>query len=292
MKRILFVVLIELIGGCATVAEYKQEKQLLLAPAPLNPPESKAILTSAYTATMRVAQTSTDQKNIAAYVSAGNAVNSMNCSDWLSRVTMTKRNIMFTDHQIGVMEGLATTLMGVGKVASSTVAVVGALEVAATGLSQNIQTDLLLAPSAYAVQTTLLGMLNFCSDQLRADAPGLSFGQAYTRLESCSRVCSFEAAQAATNNALVQTVTTVNPNSGALVTTSATTSSYQKDDSSARIIGYWMQAGAVNQANDAQLKIWMKAHGIETSVPFFAHSKLYEAARKQAVTDLNLPEPK
>ncbi len=146
------------LGGCASIAEYKQEKALLLAPAPLNSPASKQVIVDSYSALMSAAQN--DPRAVPQWIDAGMAVNT----------------------------------------------------------SSNVQTDVLLAPSPYTVQTTLLGMLGSCGDQLRADAPGLSFGQAYVRLEGCSRVCSFESAQAAANNALTTTVTTVHPVSGAVRT--------------------------------------------------------------------------
>lgn len=287
--RTLIALLVVALSGCASIGEYRAQKQLLLAPAPLNSPQTKAVITGSYNSLMQAAQN--DPKAVPLWIDAGIAVNVLNCSDWLGRVATAKRNVVMTDHELGVASSLATTLMGIAKASSTTVAVTGALGVAAQGVLQNVQTDLLLAPSAYQVQTTLMGLLGSCNDQLRADARGLSFGQAFTRLETCSRVCSFEAASAASTNALTQTVTTVNPTSGALTTT-AVSSTFAKDDSSARIIAFWMTDGRVNQANDARLKVWMKEHGVDASIPFLAHSKLYEAARKQAVADLGIPEAK
>jgi hypothetical protein len=287
--RILAALFVVALAGCSI--NPLKERERLFAPERLNAPTSRDAFVDSYAQALVNAQASPTRTNVAAYVDAGNALNARNCSEWLNRVTMARRGLLASDHNLAVAGGLVTTLAGIFSWPARTVALLGAGQVAVQGLGENLQTDALAAPSPYQTQSTLLGMLNACSDQLTADAPGLKFSQAYARLETCARACTHEAAQATASNALAQTVTTVNPTSGALTTT-AVSSSFQKDDSGARIIAYWMRGSVVDKTADANLKAWMREHGIESSVPFLAHSKLYEAARKQAVQDLGIPEAK
>ncbi len=212
-KLVLTIMLSLAVCGCAT---YQEKRALLLAPAPLNSPANKTVIDGMYASSLRAAQT--DPSAIPAMIDAGIARNSLNCSDWLERVSVGKRNTVMTDHELGVTASLVQTLEGIAKASSAVVAVTGALGVAAQGVLRNVQTDLLLAPSQYNVQATLKGILGSCHAQLRDAAPGMTFGQAFVALDECGRVCSFETAQAAANNALTTTETVVQPVSGALMT--------------------------------------------------------------------------
>jgi hypothetical protein len=208
----LMLVVIVLTGCSTTPMQMRRE---LYAPVPLNDPATRPAFTDTYARALAAAQSGGDSTSIAAYIDAGNAMNARNCSEWLSRVTLARRGLVASDHNLGVASALLTTMAGIGEWNPASVAVLGALQVAAQGFGSNLQSDVLGAPSQYQAQASVLGLLGTCSDQLLADAPGLRFSQAYARLENCEHVCSFDGAAAAASAALAATPIVVGP-SGAI----------------------------------------------------------------------------
>ncbi len=209
----LLILCVWVLSGCST--NPMQTRRELYAPVPLNDPATRPAFTNAYARALAAAQSNGDPGSIAAFVDAGNAMNARNCSEWLSRVTLAKRGLVASDHTLGVASSLATTIMGIAEASPVSVAILGALGVAVQGFSTNLQGDVLGAPSQYQAQATVLGLLGTCSDQLLADAPTLRFSQAYSRLENCEHVCSFDGAAAAASAALATTPIVVGP-SGAI----------------------------------------------------------------------------
>lgn len=213
MKTAWCVLLVCLLAGCTTTP--MQLRRELFAPVPLNDVATRSAFERDYAQALVNAQASPTETNIIAYIDAGNALNTRNCTEWLSRVTLARRGLVLSDHNLGVAAALLTTIAGIAEWSSPTVATLGALGVAAQGFGTNLQTDVLGAPSQYQAQAMLLGLQATCSNQLLADAPDLKFGTAYARLEACARVCSYDAAAEAANNALATTPILVTP-SGAL----------------------------------------------------------------------------
>lgn len=215
MIKLFAALLVVALSACSSnpIKDLQTEKRLLLAPERA-PVASKTYFADTYLKTMTAAQT--DPTQVPAFIDAGNARNAMACSDWLNRVTTNKRALGLSDKGVGVLEGLVTSLAGIMRAGSTAVAALGAAEAAYSGFGDALNTDVLLAPSQYQVQSTLLGLQSTCADQLTLDAPRLRFSQAITRLDACGRVCSFEAAQAAANQALSATAMVVHPQTGAL----------------------------------------------------------------------------
>lgn len=199
--KILALALVLSLVGCAS-NPIQEQRRKLFAPEALNTPDSTQSLRDVYTLAKQGAQHSPTKGQVIAFVDAGNALNHANCTAWLSRVTLARRGLIASDHNIGVASALMTTIAGIANWASSSVAALGAAQVALQGFSTNMQNDVLAAPSPYQTQSALLGLLGSCSDQLLIDAPNLKFGQAYSRLETCARTCTHEAAQAAADHAL------------------------------------------------------------------------------------------
>lgn len=197
---VVLIALVNSLSGCSGFDALQKQRREYFAPEPL--PSYKTVFTKAYGDALKDAHEKQTPAHIVAFVDAGNALNARHCNEWLSRVTLARRGLVASDHALGVAGALATTLAGIARASSSTVAVLGATEVAIQGLSNTFQQDVLGAPSEYQAQSTILGLLNACSDRLLADAPNLKFSQAYARLEGCARYCSFEAASAAATRAL------------------------------------------------------------------------------------------
>lgn len=207
------VLLVALLSGCAL----QQQRQLLFAPESLNAPTSRPAFTEGYARALADAQATQSPDAMMAFVDAGNALNSRNCTEWMNRVTFAQRGLALDDHNLGVGLSLATVIAGIAEANPVTVAILGALGVAAQGLNHNAQADVLAAPSQYQAQSVVLDLLGQCSDQLLAEASGLRFSQAYARLEACRRVCSYEGASAAANQALTATPLTVSPHGAVML---------------------------------------------------------------------------
>lgn len=197
-------------GGCAAM---QKERQLLYAPEPL--PSAKTIFTRNYTESLKAVDKGTATPvEIVAYVDATNALQAKSCHEWLNRVTLARRGIVASDHNMAVIGGLLTTLAGAFAWPADAVTVLGAGQVAMQGLGQNIRQDVLGAPSEYQAQSTLLGLLSACHDRLLTDAPTLKFSQVYERAEGCMRLCSFDAAAQAADRALSTATIIVQPTGG------------------------------------------------------------------------------
>lgn len=203
------IVGVAMLSGCS--GPLQRERQLLFAPEALNVPTTRPAFTDTYAHALAEAQANPNESSILSFIDAGNALNARNCGEWLTRVTLARRGIVASDHNLGVASALVTTIAGIAEWNPAAVATLGALQVAAQGFGANLQSDVLGAPSQYQAQATVLGLLGSCSDLLLADAPGLRFSQAYSRLEACARVCTFDGAAAAANTALTATPLTVAP---------------------------------------------------------------------------------
>ncbi len=202
-----------LLSGCAL----QEQRKLLLAPEPLNAAATRPAFSDAYARALAAAQATPTKAAIVAYVDAGNALNGQHCVEWTDRLTQARRGLIASDRNIGVFAGFLTALFGVFGASAEAVAVLGASMAAAHGFGTGLQDTVLGAPSQYQAQAVILGLQQDCGDKVLADAtgPGLKLGQAYGRLESCSRLCSFDAATEAANKAMAATPITVQTN-GAL----------------------------------------------------------------------------
>lgn len=292
MRKIALLAALTLLPACSTLDKYNAYQQSLLGPVPLAgvtaDPRAAAALDAPvqmYYDALKAAQT--DRSKIPEFVDIAIAASDSRCLQWLGRISDTQRQFALTGKNVAVAEGAATAALGLAKASSTLIAGLGIAETAFAGFGDNFNTALLTAPSNHQARVAVLGILTAAATDLRGRAPGMTFAQAYGAVERYAANCSFETISAVVNNSLANTVTTVQP-SGALMT-QPVTSTFQKDDSGERIIAWWAPGNTINEANEARLLAWLKAHGIGTSITFFASTKLYEAARKQAVSDLQIP---
>jgi hypothetical protein len=201
MKIFLVLPLIASLSGCALFQEAQKERQLLFAPEGL--PSNKQVFAHNYSEALKAVDKGTaTPAEMVAYVDAGNALLAKNCTDWMDRLSLKSRGIIASDHNLAIAGGLVTTILGALKAASSVVMGFGAAQVALQGFSQNIQTDVLGAPSQFVAQNKILELQSACGDALLSRAKELKFSQAYLGLEKCARICSHDAASEAVTQSL------------------------------------------------------------------------------------------
>lgn len=204
-KKLVFLsISLVLLSGCAQIESFQKERAKYFAPEPL--PDHKTIFTAAYTQALTDAHKNPTPQSIAAFVDAGNALNAQYCTNWFQKLTLARRGLVSSDHNLAVAGGLLTMLAGILDWSSKAVAILGASQAAIQAFGTNIQTDILGAPSQFQAQETVYALQRDCGDKLLKDAPSLSFSSAYGRLEGCSRICSFDAASDVATKALQQQV--------------------------------------------------------------------------------------
>lgn len=312
-------------SSCALMDTGKQQRALLLNPqranaTPDNRPADNAsrafaaqeVMVKAYYKSMALAQTDYDAvpvrratpETIADYVNEGIALNTAFCRRWFTRVDNTQRQYDWSARDVNIITALGTTLLGAAEASAKTVALYGAGITAGAGLADNFNSALLTAPSQKNVEQKIMAMLNTYAVRLREEARSMTFAEAFTRLETHADICTFATIRDVVNTSLTQTEQHVDSTGGiqtrpsaaaraaimaSVAPPAAVTSAYVKDDSGERIAHYWAPADVVDQAHQDQIRAWMTAHGVNISIAFFAHARLYEAARKQLVADLAIP---
>lgn len=231
---------------------------------------------------------------IESYVLEGIALTGANCRVWLRSIDDAQRRFDATRQNGNVLASLGVAVMGLVGATPALVGSYGAAMTAANGFADNYDAGLAIGPTSQNVAARIMELRESYAKQLRADASSLTFPEARNRLNALDDLCSRSTANALVNGSLANTTATVTA-TGTVTTTAtpaaaaAISSSFVRDDSGTRIVAYWMPAGTVDAAHDAALKAWMTANGVNVSVPFLAHSKLYEAARAKAVGDLGIP---
>jgi hypothetical protein len=188
--------------GCAMFESVQKERQLLFEPKQL--PSNTQIFERMYSDALKaVDKNNATPAEIVAYVDAGNALQIKYCTDWFDRLKLKSRGLIASDHNMAVAGGLLTTIAGAFNWPANAVMALGAGQVALQGFSQNIQTDVVGAPSQFAVQNKIFELQAECGNKLLAEAKTLKFSQAYLGLERCARVCSHDAASDAVTRALM-----------------------------------------------------------------------------------------
>lgn len=196
-----FICLVMILSGCASIQKQRAE---LFAPEGL--PSNKAIFTHNYSEAIKAVNKDTATKvEVIAYIDAGNALLTKNCTDWFDRLTLARRGIIANDHTLGIIGGLLTTLAGAFAWPADVITVLGAGQVAVQGFSQSAQQDVLGAPSQWAAQNAILAQQAACGSTLlrKAESEKFKFSEAYLGLETCARICSHDAASEATTRALL-----------------------------------------------------------------------------------------
>lgn len=214
MKMVLAAVLVIALAGCSTLNSWDRAK--LLGPENLAP-DSTAVIVASYNQALAAAQASPrDSGAIMDYIDASIGLTDTACWAWLDRVSAAERSLRVGGSGLDVTSALATTIMGIASATPIIVGSVGAAFTALAGYGHVLDTAVLTAPSTYAAQTRLVQIMDSAATSIR-NKPGTTWLQAFGQVTRYSRLCSYGAIQAAVNDALATTETTVQP-SGMLLT--------------------------------------------------------------------------
>jgi hypothetical protein len=150
-----------------------------------------------------------------------------------------------------------------------------------------------LGMADYDLQTKVREAMTTRARDLRVQASTMTYPQAIDAIDAYAELCTPQAAKALTRSALTAVTTTVAP-SGAIsaapvAATAVLASVAVKESEGDRIVQWWAPGNVVQQDREDKLIAWMGAHGVNTSIAFFATAKGYGDLRKQAVADLAIP---
>ena len=275
------------LAGCAGITDVIKQRDALYAAAPLNPPTLRPSM-AAYGKALTAAQGAYASDGSApSLVDAGISAANSNCRAWLGAVSMAEQRWRDGETNVGVLSALISGALAAGGVHRDVMTIFGLGSAAWQGYAQGFVTNV-LGMSNYDLQVKVREAMLARAAELRAQAAGFTYPQAVDAIEEYQTLCTPQAAQALSRSALTATRTTVAP-SGA-ITSAPISSAFQRDDSSDRIIAWWIPGNVVNVERQDKLLAWMEKHGINVSIAFLANGKMYEAARKQVVADLNIPE--
>lgn len=233
-KTLVFLALLPLFSGCASIQKMYDDRNLLMNPVRINESTKEGsaaagafnAIVSIYYQAFRAAQTDysvspakkAEPIVIQDYVEAGIALTNLYCRNWFHRVSDKERGLGLSTQNINVIRDLGTVALGLGGASSAVVTGYGALNTAYSGLQENFSSALLTAPAQRRVQVKILEMLDSAAWVLRADALEYTFLKAFDRLSGYADICTFATVQDAINDAISATETSVHPASGKLLT--------------------------------------------------------------------------
>ncbi len=302
------------VSGCAGITDVIQKREALYQAQPIHAQnehpardayrKSLSAARAAYAA--RISKADAASTPVELIDSGIVAVNS-NCRAWFAAVSLADLRWRQGETNVSVLQGLITGVLAAAGVHADVMLAYGLGAAAYAGFSQGFLANVLFMAD-YDLQSKVREALAARAQALRAQAPGMTFVQAFDAIEDYEQICMPQSAKALARSAMAAVTTTISPVGAiaiapapvppaavaaavaASAAATAAASTYLKDDSSERIVAYWMPGGQIDQANQVKLHAWMGEKGIFASIPFFAHAKIYELARKQLVADLKLPE--
>lgn len=237
-----------------------------------------------------------DPATIKNYVYEGVGLVDAYCIRWFHAIEDAQRQLDLTQKDVNVILQFGTALLGIGKANPNWVTGYGAGTTAYSGLVNNFKSAFLAGPTTKKIKVEIFNLLNQSANALKTKASEatagnpLTFTEAYSALDKHADICTFATIRDVLDASLSQPdkQTTINPATGKITVTS----SFQNDDSSKRLLAYWMPDGkVVNAANNGALKSWMKENQLGAAlIPFLINSATLASARQQAVKDLSIPE--
>ncbi len=287
--------LIVLLSGCQNLMQIVKDREALAKPAPLLLPDPAAVApaVAAYRIISQAAQTAyladvaKTAPTPAVLVDIGIAAANNSCRDWFDALSRAEIEYKFGRGNVAIIKAALTTALSAVQASYGLMTGLGIISTADEAFAQQFQASV-LALADYSLQQKVWQVMNSRAVELRASA--FTYPQALEAIRAYGSLCLPQAAGEIVKATLNATETKVTPSGGFSATMISST--FQRDDSTDRIVRYWMANGVIVPEHAARITAWLDAHSVAVSVPFFANSKTYESARKQMVTDLNLPEAK
>lgn len=234
-----------------------------------------------------------DPKYVKNYVEEGLGLVDAYCLRWFRLLEDTQRKTNFEEKNFNVIRQLGTALLGIGKASSNWVTGYGAANTAYSGIVENFNTAFLAGPTTKKVKDRIFELLNQSSARLLTAADTLSFAQAYNRLERHAEICSFAMVIEVLDSSLAGTESEIDTTTGRIITRPLQTlqSSFEADETSARLTNFWMPQGKFDDLNERTLVRWMQQNGLgQVPLAMLVNSRLYSEARRKAVRELAIPE--
>jgi hypothetical protein len=300
IKRLSMLVAVALLVGCSGITDVIQKRESLYGAVPVNavapaPAAYELAIDAArkgYSASLAV-----QPNSVEGLVDAGISAANSNCRAWLSAVSMAEARWRQGETNVGVLSALISGALAAAGVHRDVLTMWGLGSGAWQGYSQGFLSNV-LGMADYDLQTKVREAMTTRARDLRGQASTMTYPQAIDAIDAYADLCTPQAAKALTRSALTAVTTTVAP-SGAITTApspaaagaaAALSAQFQKDATGDRVIAYWIPGNVVDADHESKLLAWMQTNGVNTSIPFFAHAKIYDQARRQAVADLAIPE--
>jgi len=209
------------------------------------------------------------------------------CLRWFQRLDDMQRRVDLAEKDFNIIRQFGTALLGIGKASSSWVTGYGAVNTAYSGIVENFNEAILAGPTSAKVKAQVLAMLQQSEVKLRADAPGLTFSQAYTRIELHADTCTYSTVRNLLDSTLAATTSKRDPETGK-ITSERVESAYEYDLASGKLQNFWRPNGVTVKANEDKIAQWLKDNGVSVSIPYFINTQEFASLRAKAVKDLKL----
>jgi hypothetical protein len=224
------------------------------------------------------------------YVDKGIGLVSGYCVRWFQRLDDAQRILGLQQKDFNIIRQLGTALLGIGSASSSIVATYGAANTAYSGIVENFNEAVLAGPTTAKIKGQVQAMLNQSEAKLREDAEAgrLTFAQAYSRIELHADTCTFSTVRNLLDSSLASTKANRDPETG-IISSERIESTYQYDESSAKLRAFWRPKNAIDSGNQTKLTQWLSDNGLGgVSIPFFINTAQFAPFRAKAVKDLKL----
>lgn len=221
------LVVIGTISGCALTSG--ADRQSLYNPPGIHPPTAvqsdanipgQVPIAQYYAALKNAKDEAKGASEISDFVDKGIGLTSAYCLRWFQRLDEVQRRLDLQEKDFNVVRSLGTALLGIGKAIPNWVTGYGAVNTAYSGIVENFNEAVLAGPTTAKIKSQVLDMLQQSEITLRRDAPGLTFAQAYSRIELHTDTCTYSTVRDLLDSSLNATKATRDPKTGKITTES------------------------------------------------------------------------
>lgn len=285
MRVICIAAVAALLGGCSALDVVKKQ-DTLYAPVPITTESPARSIYSLAQAAAKASYKPDAAAPIPAYIDAGITMVEHNCRAWLQAVSMADLRFKQGEANVNVLQALMVGIMGAAGVHHDVFTVFGLGSAAYAGYTENFAASVLFMAD-YDLQSKVREAMATRAAELRASAATLTYPQAVGAIEAYQEICLPQTAKAMQRGALQVTTTTISP--AGSIQSAPVSVAFQKDDSTDRIVRYWLPGNVENAFNRDQLRTWLDSHGFPVAITVFAHGATYAAARQQMINELRIP---
>jgi hypothetical protein len=220
-ELMVLVVIVSTMSGCALTSG--SDRQNLFNPPGIHAStdiKSDAVgagqipITQYYEALKKAQDKAKGANEISDFVDKGIGLTSAYCLRWFQRLDEAQRRLDLQEKDFNVVRQLGTVFLGIGKAIPNWVTGYGAVNTAYSGIAENFNEAILAGPTTAKIKSQVLDMLQQSETTLRRDASGLTFAQAYTRIELHADTCTYSTVRNMLDATLANTRATRDPKTG------------------------------------------------------------------------------